>query len=121
MKKQILLKDVPAGANYSPAIVANGFVFVSGQGPVDPYTGKKPESIEAQTRATLENVFRILEAAGSSKEDIVKINVYLADIGDFERMNSVYREMLPAIKPARTTVGAGLVNILVEIDAIAAL
>jgi 2-iminobutanoate/2-iminopropanoate deaminase len=109
----------PRGA-YSPAIVADGFVFVAGQGAVNPQTNElEVGDIRSETRRTLENIRAILEAAGSSLRDVVRVGVFLADINDFAAMNEVYREFFPEDPPARTTVGAQLPKIKVEIDCIA--
>jgi 2-iminobutanoate/2-iminopropanoate deaminase len=109
----------PAGA-YSQGIRAGDFVYVSGQGPLDPATGKiVGETIEEQVQLTLENVRAVLEAAGASVSDVVKSTVHLADIGDFPRFNAVYAEFFPDPKPARTTVQSVLPGIRVEIDVVA--
>lgn len=108
----------PAGP-YSHAIVANGFVYVSGQGPVDPETGSAPDGFEDQVRQTFENLGTILEAAGSGFDEVVKVNAYLTDLTRFARFNEVYKEFFAQDPPARTTVGANLLGILVEIDCIA--
>jgi len=105
---------------YSQAIVADGFVFVAGQGPANPSTNElELGDVGSQTRRTLQNIEAILEAAGSSLRDVVRVGVFLADIKDFDAMNVVYREFFPADQPARTTVGAELPRIKVEIDCIA--
>ncbi len=108
----------PAG-QYSHAIVANGFVFVSGQGPVNPETGIMPDGFDEQVRQTLRNLQTILEAAGTSLEQVVKVNTYLVDLTRFEAYNTVYKEFFAHQPPARTTVATGLKGILVEIDCIA--
>lgn len=109
----------PAGP-YSQGIVANGFVFVAGQGAVDPMSGELAEGIEAQTERALRNVEAILEVAGSSLAHAVKISVFLADLGDFPAMNTVYEHLVPEPRPVRTTVEVGLPpGLLVEIDAVA--
>jgi 2-iminobutanoate/2-iminopropanoate deaminase len=109
----------PAGA-YSQGLRAGDFVFVSGQGPLDPETGEIVGStIEEQTRRTLENVKAILEAAGAGMEDVVRATVHLSDMSLFDRYNAVYAEFFPDPKPTRTTVGSELLGIMVEIDAIA--
>ncbi|ACQ81227.1 Endoribonuclease L-PSP [Beutenbergia cavernae DSM 12333] len=116
--KSAVTGSTPSGA-YSPGIFAEGrFVFVSGQGPLrdGEVVG---DTIETQTRITLDNVRAVLEAAGLSMADVVRCGVFLADLGDFDRMDAVYREHFPDPLPARTTVGAGLLDILVEIDCIA--
>jgi 2-iminobutanoate/2-iminopropanoate deaminase len=124
MPKDIIVSDqlpAPKGP-YSPAVRANGFVFVSGQGPVDPKTGEVFRGdIRQQTRMVLESIRAILEAAGSSMAKVVKTNVYLADIANFTAMNEVYATFFPSEPPARTTIQAAKLplNIGVEIDAIA--
>lgn len=110
----------PAGP-YSHAIVANGFVYVSGQGPVDPETGNAPDGFEDQVRQTFENLKTILEAAGSGLDRVVKVNAYLTDLTRFAAFNGVYEEFFGGEPPARTTVGADLLGILVEIDCVAVL
>lgn len=109
----------PGGA-YSQGLRAGDFVYVSGQGPLEPGTGRVVgETIEDQVRQTLENVRAVLEAAGASLADVVKATVHLADIGEFDRFNAVYAEFFPDPKPARTTVQSGLLGIKVEIDVVA--
>jgi 2-iminobutanoate/2-iminopropanoate deaminase len=109
----------PSGA-YSQGIRAGDFVFVAGQGPLDPETGEVfGESIEEQTTRTLENVKAILAEAGATLADVVKSTVHLSDLSLFSRFNEVYARYFPDPKPARTTVGSSLVGILVEIDVIA--
>lgn len=111
----------PVGA-YSPAIVAGDLVFVSGQVPVDPGTGALiGETVEAQTRAVLANVKRVLGYAGAGLADVVSVTAYLADIGDWDAFNAVYREHFETPYPTRTTVGAQLHGFLVEISVIARL
>jgi len=125
MKKVVFAAQGAAPqAPYSQAIIANGFVFVSGQGPIDPKTGKIVlGDIKDQTRLVLENIKTILEAAGSSLERAVKCSVFLKDIGDFAAMNEVYKIYFKESPPARTTVQAGDIfgGIGVEIDCIATL
>ena len=108
----------PAGP-YSHAVVANGFVYVSGQGPVNPETGSVPDGFEDQVRQTFENLRTILEAAGSGLGDVVKVNAYVTDLTRFGRFNEVYKELFSQDPPARTTVGADLLGILVEVDCVA--
>lgn len=110
----------PAGP-YSHAVVANGFVYVSGQGPVNPETGSAPDGFEDQVRQTFENLRTILEAAGSGMEDVLKVNAYLTDLTRFAQFNDVYKGFFGDEPPARTTVGADLLGILVEIDCVAVL
>jgi 2-iminobutanoate/2-iminopropanoate deaminase len=107
---------------YSQAIVAEGFVFVAGQVPVNPSTNElELGDAASETRRTLQNIKAILEAAGSSLRDVVRVGVFLADLKDFDAMNAVYREFFPEDPPARSTVGAQLPKIKVEIDCIARL
>ena len=123
MRRAIRSPDLPQPRGpYSPAIVAGGFVFVAGQGPVNPETNElELGDIRSETRRTLENIRAILQAAGSSLGDVVRVGVFLADMNDFAAMNEVYREFFPKDPPARTTVGAQLPKIKVEIDCIARL
>ena len=109
----------PAGP-YSHAVVANGFVFISGQGPVDPESGTMPDAFGDQVRQTLKNVQTILEAAGSNLENVVKVNAYVTDLTRFAEFNEVYKEFFSHDPPARTTVGTSLLGFLVEVDCIAA-
>ena len=107
---------------YSPAVRAGDFIFVSGQGPIDPATNQMfTGDIGQQTRLTLSNIQRILEGCGASLADVVKCSVFLLDGGDFAAMNEVYAEFFGAHKPARTTVEAGFVapGMKIEIDCIA--
>ncbi len=108
---------------YSDGLLIDGFLFVSGQASVDFTTSEFIlGSIEEETERTLQNIKSIVEAAGASMEDIVKINVYLADINDFARFNEAYSAYFTGVKPARTTVQSGLAKgIKVEIDCIAKL
>jgi 2-iminobutanoate/2-iminopropanoate deaminase len=122
MRQALMIEDAaPAGGQYSHAVVANGFVFVSGQGPLNPKTGLMPHDFAGQVRQTLTNLQTILVGAGSSLDDVVKINCYLSDVTRFKEWNEVYTEFFPAAPPARTTVGCQLNGILVEVDCIAVL
>ncbi len=123
MAKQAILSDKaprPGGA-YSQAIRAGDFVYIAGQGGLDPATRNLVgDTIEAQTKQALENVRSILEAAGASMSDVVKSTVHLSDLSLFPRFNAIYAEYFPDPKPVRTTVGSQLVNnMLVEIDVVA--
>jgi 2-iminobutanoate/2-iminopropanoate deaminase len=123
MRKNIQTDSAPRPVGpYSQAIVEGDFIFLAGQGPGDPRTGQLDRGdIAAQTRRTLENMRAILEAAGSSLDRVVKCNVYLRDIRDFEAMNAVYASFFAAPYPARTTIQAGALpgDIAVEIECIA--
>lgn len=109
----------PIGA-YSQGLRAGDFIFVSGQGPLDPDTGQiVGDTVEEQTARVLENIKAILEAGGANMADVVKVTAHLSDLSLFERYNRVYATYFPDPKPTRTTVGSQLLGILVEIDAIA--
>ncbi len=122
MRKTVMADKGPTPAGpYSHAVVANGFVFISGQGPVNPETGAMPDAFADQVRQTLNNVQTILEAAGSSLDDVVKVNAYVTDLTRFSEFNDVYKEFFQDDAPARTTVATALLGILVEVDCIAAI
>lgn len=121
MRKTVTAEKGPKPAGpYSHAVVSGGFVFISGQGPVDPETGTMPDAFADQVRQTLKNVRTILEAAGSGLDDVVKVNAYVTDLTRFQEFNEVYKEFFTHDPPARTTVGTSLLGFLVEIDCIAA-
>ena len=108
---------------YSQGVRSGGFLFCSGQIPLDPATGKRIEGgIEAQTERVLRNLEAVLAAGGASLSTVVKTTVYLADLGDFPVMNAVYGKFFPDHPPARATVQVAKLpaGSLVEIDAIAA-
>ncbi len=112
---------VPRGP-YSPAVRAGDFIFVAGQGPIDPATNQMSfGDIKHETRLTLANIQNILEAAGASMSDVVKCSVFLSNARDFGAMNEVYAEVFGDQKPARTTVEAqfAVPEMKVEIDCIA--
>ena len=112
----------PAAYPFSKVVEANGFVFVAGQvGDAPGGHGAVPGGIEAETRAMLDNVGRLLEAVGLDYGDVVKATVYLRDFGDFAAMNAVYREYFPTEPPTRATVGvtALAADFSVEIEVLA--
>ena len=122
MRKAIMVEGAAGTAGqYSHAVIANGFVYVSGQGPADPATNIVPDGFAAQVRQTLRNVQTILKGAGADFKDVVKVNTYLADVTRFREYNDIYREFFATDPPARTTVGSQLVGIHVEIDCVAVL
>lgn len=100
---------------YSPVLKAGPFIYVSGQRPAAE-DGTIPEGIEAQTRQCLENLRKQLQLAGADMKDVLRTHVFLSDTSDFAKMNAVYMEMFPEPYPTRTTVGAQLRDILVEIE-----
>lgn len=113
-------KKADTGA-YSAGVLVDGWLFVSGQGPLDLTTGEVIHgTIEEETLLTLRHIRTIVEAAGGTVDDIVKCTVHLENIGDFDRYNAAYRTFFTGIKPARTTVQSVLSDgIKIEIDAIA--
>ncbi|BBI36528.1 RidA family protein [Cohnella abietis] len=123
MRKAVRTAEASTGNGpYSQAIIAQGLLYVSGQGPLDPQTGEiTGETIEEQAELTLSNIQHILNAAGCTMEHVVKVNVFLADLQDYDRFNETYMSFFSQPMPARTLVEAGLDRIKVEIDAIAVL
>ena len=123
MRQVIATNDAPQAIGpYSQAIKANGFIFVSGQIPLDPATQKLIEGdVAAQTERVLQNLNAILSAAGSSLAKVVKTSVFLKSMSDFSAMNQVYARYFSAEPPARSTVAAAALprDVLVEIDVIA--
>lgn len=105
---------------YSDAVLAGGFLFVSGQASVNFKTSSFVlGTIEEETIRTLDNIKAIISAAGTTMDNVVKCTVHLADINDFDRYNKIYATYFTGIKPARTTVQSVLAeNIKIEIDAI---
>lgn len=121
--EHLKIEDAPApkGA-YSQVVRAGNFLFVSGQGPIDPETQQFVFSdIRAQTKLTLENVERVLAGCGASRSNIVRCSVFLANASDFAAMNEAYAAFFGETRPARTTVQAALMEegMKVEIDCIA--
>ena len=120
MKRAVSTSQSPAPAGvYSQGIAVGPLLFVAGQGPVDPATSLSEAGIEAQTHQAIRNVRAILEAAGCTLDDVVKVTAHLANVEDFPVFNGVYREYFRDPFPVRTTVGSSLIDGLVEIDAIA--
>ena len=106
--------------SYSAGVLVDGWLYVSGQGPLDMATGEiVAGTIEDETRLTMEHVGKVLAAAGCTFDDVVKCTCHLADINEFDRFDSVYAGFFPGVKPARTTVQSVLSRIKIEIDAIA--
>ena len=123
MKVQVQTEGAPAAIGpYSQAIRANGFVYVSGQIPIDPQTGEfVAGGVREQTEQVLKNLSAVLNAAGSGLEHVVKTTVFLADMKEFAAMNEVYAKFFAIEPPARATVAAaGLPrDARVEIEAVA--
>jgi 2-iminobutanoate/2-iminopropanoate deaminase len=123
MRKAVQTDKAPKPVGpYSQAIIEADFIFVAGQGPINPGTGSlELGDARSETKRVFENMKAILQAAGSSLEQVVKCNVYLRDINDFAAMNEVYQTYFSPPFPARTTIQAGALpgGIAVEIECIA--
>jgi 2-iminobutanoate/2-iminopropanoate deaminase len=119
----VATEQAPAAIGpYSQAIAAAGLVFCSGQIPLDPVTGQIAEGdIETQTRRVLDNLTAVLQAAGSSPEQVVKTTIFLADMNDFATVNTIYAEYFGTEPPARSTVQVARLprDVRVEVEAIA--
>ena len=123
MKEIVNTMNAPAAIGpYSQAVMADGFLFISGQLPLDPATGEIVQGgIEAQTRQSLGNLRSIAQEKGMQLNDVVKTTVFLADMNDFAAMNGVYAEFFTSDFPARAAVQVARLpkDALVEIEAIA--
>ncbi|MDR2695368.1 MAG: Rid family detoxifying hydrolase [Deltaproteobacteria bacterium] len=120
MKQEIFTSRAPApGGPYSQGMKAGSRVYVAGQRPVDAATNAVPESFAEQAGLCLRNVQHVLEAGGATLDDVVAVNVFLADIGHFAEFNAIYAAFFRKPYPARTTISCALRGILVEISAIA--
>jgi len=104
MVKEVIIMPNAASSPLSSAVRAGDFIFVSGTGGVVDKDGKELKGIKAQTKQTLENMKRVLEAAGSSLSDVVKVNVFIANADDFAQMNEIYIDYFTKDCPARSTV-----------------
>jgi 2-iminobutanoate/2-iminopropanoate deaminase len=125
VKAQVQTDNAPAAIGpYSQAVKANGMVFCSGQIPINPATGEfVAGGVQEQTEQVLKNLSAVLEAAGTSLDQVVKTTVFLADMKEFSAMNEVYGRFFTGVSPARATVAAaGLPrDARVEIEAVALL
>jgi len=123
MKKAVHTDKAPKAIGpYSQAIMANGLIFVSGQIPIDPEKGEIVSStIEEQAHQVFKNIKAILEEAGSSMADVVKATVYLSDMNDFARMNTVYAQYFPEPYPARAAFQVARLprDVKIEVEVIA--
>jgi 2-iminobutanoate/2-iminopropanoate deaminase len=120
--KKIFTENAPKPVGpYSQAIVAGNTIYVAGQGPLNPQTGKMiGGTFEEQAVQTFENIKAILQAAGFSFADAVRVNVYLSDLGDFPKLNEIYTRYFVDPYPARATVGANLLfHTFIEVECIA--
>ncbi len=123
MKQIIETHNAPEAIGpYSQAIIHQGLVYTSGQIPLDPATNNLVEdNIVPQTRRVLENLKAVLEASGSSLDQVIKVTVYLRDMEEFPKMNEVYADFFTANPPARSTVQVSRLpkNVRIELDCIA--
>jgi 2-iminobutanoate/2-iminopropanoate deaminase len=124
-RQPITAPEAPAAVGpYSHAVRSDGFLFLSGQTPLDPATGALVEGdVGAQTRQCLRNLEAVCAAAGASLRNAVRCGIFVTDMGTFAEVNSAYAEFFPDLPPARSTVGVAAlpVGAQVEIDAIVAL
>ena len=120
-KKKVSTDRAPKPVGpYSQGIVAGNTIYVAGQGPFDPQTGKMAASFEEQAVQVFENIKAIVEAGGAKLADVVKVNVYLADLTNFTKMNEIYRRYFSGDFPARATVGTQLLGGMgIEVECIA--
>lgn len=122
MKKVISTTNAPAAIGpYSQAIEVGGMVFTSGQIPVNPATGEIPEGIEAQAEQVMTNIKNLLEAAGTSMDNVIKTTVFIKEMDDFGKVNAVYAKYFEGNCPARSCVEVARLpkDVLMEMEAIA--
>ena len=120
-RTEIVAEDAPRGSDaYSQAVRAGDFVFISGQGPLDPRTLQvRGDTIQEQTEHTLRNIQTIAEAAGGTLGDVVKVSAFLSSIEDFTAFDETYARIFDVHpRPARTTVACELKDIMIEIDVV---
>jgi 2-iminobutanoate/2-iminopropanoate deaminase len=120
--KFISTKEAPQAIGpYSQAVEANGFIYTSGQIALTPEGEMLAQDVENQTHQVMKNLFYVLEAAGAHFNDVIKTTIFLADMGDFEKVNAIYAHYFGDHKPVRSTVAVKTLpkNALVEIDCIA--
>lgn len=116
-RKAFTAPGAAAVGPYSHAIDSEGLVFLSGQTPLDPATGKLAQGdIAAQTRQCFVNLFNVLKASGLTPKDVQKVNVYLTDMGNFAAMNEVYEEEFSEPYPARTTIGVAALPLGAQVE-----
>lgn len=125
MNKKIIITDNAPRAigPYNQGVVCGGFLFTSGQLPINPKTGEIPSTVEKQTIQVLDNLKAIVEAAGSNMQNVVKCNVYIQNMNDFDAVNKIYSTYFLIEAPARACIEVSKMakNALIEIDAIAML
>ena len=121
-RKAIAAQGAEAVGPYSHGVDSDGLIFLSGQTPIDPATGKLAQGgIEEQTRQCFRNLFQVLAEVGLSEDAVQKVNVYLTDMTNFSAMNEVYQQQFSKPYPARTTIGVAALPLgaQVEIELIA--
>ena len=121
MVKEVIIMPNAASSPFSSAVRAGDYIFVSGNGGFVDEDGREVKGIKAQTKQCLENIKQVLEAAGSSLSDVVKVNVFITNADDFAQMNEIYINYFTKDCPARSTVVTGLVrpDMLIEVECIA--
>jgi len=121
MKKEVINISGAPNLPFSSAVKADNYIFVSGQVGHTDEKGNRIDDIEGQTRRCMDQIAKILEKAGASMQDVVKVTIFLGNVSDYQKMNDVYKSYFPSEPPARSTVIAGLAipGMLVEIDCIA--
>lgn len=119
--KEIKTTNAPAAIGpYSQAIITGNMLFTSGQIPINPATGEIPEGVEAQARQALTNVKNLIEASGTSIDNVVKTSVFIKDMNDFAKINEIYAEFFTEPYPARSCVEVARLpkDVLLEIETI---
>ena len=122
MKKVISTQNAPAAIGpYSQAIEVNGMVYTSGVIPVNPATGEIPDGAEAQARQAMTSLSNLLEAAGTSMDNVVKTTVFIKEMNDFGKINEIYKKYFKEPFPARSCVEVARLpkDVLLEVEAIA--
>ncbi|MCD8397448.1 MAG: RidA family protein [Lachnospiraceae bacterium] len=122
MKKAISTDKAPAAIGpYSQAIETDGFVFTSGVIPVNPATGEIPEGVEAQAEQAFSNLAALLEASGTSVEQVIKTTVFIKEMNDFGKINEIYAKYFTGVFPARSCVEVARLpkDVLLEVEAVA--
>jgi 2-iminobutanoate/2-iminopropanoate deaminase len=116
-RKAIISKKAISVGPYSHGIDSGELIFLSGQTPIDPKTGKLVEGdIKNQTQQGFDNLFSVLEAVGLGADDVQKVNVYLTDMNDFAEMNEIYKKQFSEPYPARTTIGVASLPLGAKIE-----
>jgi 2-iminobutanoate/2-iminopropanoate deaminase len=120
-KRQVSTDRAPKPVGpYSQAMIAGNTIYVAGQGPFDPKSGNMPATFDEQAVQVFANIKAIVEGAGATLADVVKVNVYLADLANFAKMNEVYKRYFSEPYPARATVGSQLLGGMgIEVECIA--